>query len=1154
MSTITPPPAIYAPSKGAVSDRPSAAEKLIESRIAEAAASLWWAELTRRILGLIIALVAGLLIWLIFDHWISSPGMVVRSAALLSALIAAGTYLYLRVLPMIGSQIRPEYAARSLERDLPELRHSLTSYVTLSKDPQMVGLQGRVVRSIGASTASRLKSHNDLPAEAAGTMVWWIATAVALSTLIAYAVISPKNSLQSAGRLIAPLAGIDSPRRVSIADVAPGDVDAIAGRDVPVSASIAGLVDDEEAVCQWELPAGSRRIVLARDVDGGPRRFVGSLPLPHSASGQVAYRIIAGDAQAGPFVLTVRDIPVVSVQSILHQPPPYTGRPEHTSSNAAITAIDGTGITLRAQSNRAVKRAVIEFNPRPLGDTVRATAGATEMKIAEDGTSLSIDFRIKGSRGRSAAVELDSYRIVAWDESNQTNFDPIIYPIRVISDLPPEISIVMPTQSPKNVPINAQQVIEVHASDPDFGLSEIRLEIRSGMDLIDEPLLWHQTKTESNATASNETGNRITEYRFRPGTMAARGARLRVGDTVQIIAVAVDNRVVANDPTVEPNVSRTDPIELKLVASDELPPAGQPESEGMSAPDDRPPSDAQEQQEQGESSEKSSGDGKPQSGGGGSGSGEAKQQPGQGQSGGGKSGQGQDNSESSNDDTSGQNPSGGGESGDRDSGSDPKDGTDSDGDQRGEPNPAQSGENSSGASNGNSPMQPEQGSQDPSKEQSGDQSSNGSSTPQDAKENSSSGGQSGGADQKGSSKAGSSKGDGLQGENAQGGASSDQNSSEQADNAGGGAKDSSNDGGGNESSAPQHDGEAFERIKDYLDKKQQGEPGNSGESQMQNEKGQVKPNGDSGQSRSNPENASTDQRSGEKGSGEKGSGESSSTHDDSSQQSDAPEGSPKPGQKGKGTAENSAEGDSDPDQGEPSDGTPGADDGRSSQESSDGKAGEAMQGDGKHGDAKSKDGKTDNSNQQDGKPSDAKTGETKPSDAKPSDSKSSDGKSGNGKPGEPKPGDGSEPGIGYGADGNGKGGDAAMPPDAVNTDYAKKATDMVLDYLDQTRDQPDQELLDKLKWTREDLQRFRDRWKDVRDLDPTSASETPRNRDIEDALRSLGMRAPGSDTGDTRSDTADDLRGIRDSGNRKPPPAAYRDAFDAFRRAMGAPK
>jgi hypothetical protein len=125
-----------------------------------------------------------------------------------------------------------------------------------------------------------------------------------------------------------------------------------------------------------------------------------------------------------------------------------------------------------------------------------------------------------------------------------------------------------------------------------------------------------------------------------------------------------------------------------------------------------------------------------------------------------------------------------------------------------------------------------------------------------------------------------------------------------------------------------------------------------------------------------------------------------------------------------------------------------------------------------------------------------------------------------------------------------------VPPDPVNVEYAKKATDMVLDYLEETRDSPDQELLDKLNWSQEDLKRFAERWREVRELDPTGQPDAATNRELTDALKSLGLR-PSNEAADQVRESADSLRAIRDSGNRKPPPPAFRDAFDAFRRAVG---
>ncbi len=139
---------------------------------------------------------------------------------------------------------------------------------------------------------------------------------------------------------------------------------------------------------------------------------------------------------------------------------------------------------------------------------------------------------------------------------------------------------------------------------------------------------------------------------------------------------------------------------------------------------------------------------------------------------------------------------------------------------------------------------------------------------------------------------------------------------------------------------------------------------------------------------------------------------------------------------------------------------------------------------------------------------------------------------------------------GTGGEGESQGSDSGLPPEEANAEYAKRATDMVLDYLNETRDKPDRELLDKLNWGEDDLRRFAERWQKVREIaDKNSDPKT--NREINEALKSLGMRPKAADSKNNVRESADSLRSIRDSGNRKPPPAAYRDAFDAFRRAAG---
>lgn len=119
--------------------------------------------------------------------------------------------------------------------------------------------------------------------------------------------------------------------------------------------------------------------------------------------------------------------------------------------------------------------------------------------------------------------------------------------------------------------------------------------------------------------------------------------------------------------------------------------------------------------------------------------------------------------------------------------------------------------------------------------------------------------------------------------------------------------------------------------------------------------------------------------------------------------------------------------------------------------------------------------------------------------------------------------------------------------DQANMDYAREATDMVLDYLDRTREAPDAKLLEELQWDEGQLKRFQERWQSMRQESQKPGS----SENFEEALRSLGMRDPKLPQAPiTGSSAGDNLGGVRDDGGRRRVPAAYRDAFEAFQRSL----
>lgn len=131
--------------------------------------------------------------------------------------------------------------------------------------------------------------------------------------------------------------------------------------------------------------------------------------------------------------------------------------------------------------------------------------------------------------------------------------------------------------------------------------------------------------------------------------------------------------------------------------------------------------------------------------------------------------------------------------------------------------------------------------------------------------------------------------------------------------------------------------------------------------------------------------------------------------------------------------------------------------------------------------------------------------------------------------------------------GGGDPGGEVPPGEQPNLDYARQATDMVLEHLKDQESHPDEDLLNKLGWTKEDLQDFVRRWSELK----RAATEDPRaKRDLDDALRSLGLRP--ATAAPRRTEMQQDARRTeRNLGGRSNPPASYRELFDAYRKGTG---
>ncbi len=118
------------------------------------------------------------------------------------------------------------------------------------------------------------------------------------------------------------------------------------------------------------------------------------------------------------------------------------------------------------------------------------------------------------------------------------------------------------------------------------------------------------------------------------------------------------------------------------------------------------------------------------------------------------------------------------------------------------------------------------------------------------------------------------------------------------------------------------------------------------------------------------------------------------------------------------------------------------------------------------------------------------------------------------------------------------------PGEKPNLEYARKAANLVLEHLKDQQDNPDQELLDKLGWTEEQMQEFIARWESMKGA---AEEDEVGERELDEALRSLGLRPR---RGTTRSvDSVDDqTRGLRDLGGQSSPPPGIQEQFNAYKK------
>ena len=537
--------------------------------------------------------IAFLLAVILIDHWVAPLGFWGRSVALLVLILGWGYGCWRQVKPPLLQRINPVYAARAIEDGVPGLKNSLINFLLLRSKP---GTTRSVVLD-----AVQDRAASDLTDVSVETVVdrsrvirigYLITGLVVLGGL--YNLASPKDPWQTVNRVLAPWSDIARPARVTISDVRVNGVASEGSEPFTVYLGEKAVVTAkktvrgprrEEQVLLYYTTFDQQTVdepVTAQPVDDlGNYRC--SLPAHDGGLQQdVTFRIEAGDAVSKEFLITVLAAPLIDVDSILYEFPPYTKREKQiVERQGDIRGLEGTRVSVQASANQEIKSAYIHFHREQNG--LANENERQDLPMHVEGKKASASFHLTLARQRPSK-QTGSYEIRFTNQQGQKNQRPVRHLIEVTADLEPQIDVLTPVKLEIELPEDSKQTIEVLARDPDFGLTLLRLRMVSGGEslldetLFDDPAGW--------LGASNR------KFVFEP-----REFGLRAGQTVTYWAVAEDNRADALTGSPKPNRSRTSEYVIKIIAP-ENPDRG-PTRSADETTSPQPTSDSSDQEEDG---------------------------------------------------------------------------------------------------------------------------------------------------------------------------------------------------------------------------------------------------------------------------------------------------------------------------------------------------------------------------------------------------------------------------------------------------------------------------------------------------------------------------------------------------------------------------
>lgn len=454
----------------ATSDRYVDFDEYVEFQLDKTRKSIKTNDLITAIAVAAVAILAGLLTFVVFDHWVIAGGFSVFARwcwFLAFAVTTVGWFAWKIGVPSFRS-VNRLFAAKELELADPALRSNLLNWVDLHDAGCKV--HPSVMQTIEKQAATGL-SKMDV-GQAVDHRPLLKASYALLGVVVlfcGYALFSPKKVGSALWRVL-PFTQGGAVTRTEIREVTPGDATLLSRGRLEVGVSLSGEIPPtvEMRYTTSDGRIQDESVVLRPESEGLPRfRGVFAGENGNGVLQDFSYRIVAGDAQSRSFRVSVHQPPSASVNQVALHFPEYMKLEDSTNVGGHIDGWEGAVAKISATADKPCQSAVLQF----LNDPQSPPTGEEATVHVANGTQLEATWTLNFRSDNTAPKH---YRIVCRNEAGEVDPSPTVYNIAIKPDRPPEVVLLHPERD-LTAAANAVIPLLVQAGDPDFELGYITL-------------------------------------------------------------------------------------------------------------------------------------------------------------------------------------------------------------------------------------------------------------------------------------------------------------------------------------------------------------------------------------------------------------------------------------------------------------------------------------------------------------------------------------------------------------------------------------------------------------------------------------------------------------------------------------------------------